>query len=146
MVFVSSKVPLAILIFDYEGTITYRAYSPTLCSDTIETEYNTQHDEEELDTFGQFLAKVYNKILYNLSDPLNNSTRYGRLLEIHTRDVHTPITEDCDMIYFSVYNHPNCNYRPVRRGAPILFHSLSSQNYAETHPEIVQVSAIHEYV
>lgn len=132
-------IPVAILIFDNNGILSYRAYSPT--------EYNflpegSNHDEE----FGQFLAHLYNRIAYDQLNPINNATNYGNLKEIHTRYLQIPITERNNICYFSTYIHPHCNYKPVHHESPVFFDQTQANNYANIQTELCHRSCPHEFI
>ena len=129
------NVPVAILIFDDDGQITYRAYSPTQYHFN-EDGSNPDHRSEQ---FGQFLASVYNRLAYNQLQPLNNATNYGRLKEVHTRHIQVPITQRGGICYFTTYVHQHCNYKPVHRMSPVFFDDIQANNYANR-------SCPHEFV
>lgn len=136
------NIPVAILIFDNEGQISYRAYSPT--------EYHFRPDGSNPDhsdgQFGQFLAHLYNRIAYNVQQPLNNATNYGRLKEIHTRHVQIPIASRGNVCYFTTYNHPHTNYKPVHMESPVFFDSNQANNYANMQPNLYHNNCPHEFV
>ncbi len=129
-----ANIPIAILIFDNGGQITYRAYSPR--------QYNLNNQNN--DQFGQFLADVYNKVSYNQHNPLNNATNYGRLKEVHTRHIPTPIQNRGNTCYFSTYIHPNINYKPINKNSPIFFDVLEAQHYANNEPNLYHFECYHE--
>ena len=64
------NIPVAILIFDNEGQISYRAYSPHEYHFNADGS-NPDHRSEQ---FGQFLANVYNRVSYDQLQPMNNAT------------------------------------------------------------------------
>jgi len=130
------SVPVAILIFDNDGQITYRAYSPS--------QYN--FNEEGSDHFGQFLARIYNRVSYNHNNPNNSNTYYGCLKEIHTRHLAIPINNRHDVCYFSTYNHPHTTYMPVHRQSPVFFDVNLANNYAETRHHLSHHRCEHEFV
>jgi hypothetical protein len=136
------NIPIAILIFDTDGHISYRAYSPT--------EYHFLPDGSNPDhrdgQFGQFLAHVYNRIAYDQTNPLNNSTPYGQLKEIHTRHIQIPISERHYICYFTTYIHQHCNYKPIHRESPVTFDQNQANNYANQQPNLCHRSCSHEFV
>jgi hypothetical protein len=136
------SIPVAILIFDNEGQISYRAYSPT--------EYHFRPDGSNPDhrdgQFGQFLARVYNRVAYNELQPLNNATNYGRLKEIHTRHVQIPIAQRFNICYFSTYIHRHTPYKPVHHESPIFFDLNQANNYANMQPNLCHPNCPHEFV
>jgi hypothetical protein len=137
-----SKVPIAILIFSENGQYVYRAYSPH--------EYRCLPDGSDPDhtdeQFGQFIANIYNHIAYNDRNPISNQTNYGRLLEIHTRHIEFPVDQRENRIWFSTYNHPYCNYRPVHRQSPIFFDVNSAINYQQQQQQLRHTSATHQLI
>lgn len=136
------NIPVAILIFDNDGQIFYHAYSPQ--------EYHFLPDGSNPDhrdgQFGQFLAHVYNRISYDIQNPMNNNTSLGRLKEIHTRHVQIPISNRNNTCYFSTYIHPHCNYKPVHRPSPVLFDQNQADNYANIQPNLYHFNCPHEFV
>lgn len=136
------NIPIAILIFENQGQISYRAYSPT--------EYHFRPDGSNPDhrdgQFGQFLAHLYTKVAYDQLNPLNNNTNYGQLKEIHTRHVQIHITSRNNICYFTTYNHPHTNYKPVHRESPVFFDVNHANNYSNQQPNLTNLSCIHEFV
>lgn len=135
------NIPVAILIFDNQGQISYRAYSPT--------EYHFLPDGSNPDNrdgqFAQFLAHLYTKVAYDQLNPLNN-TNYGQLKEIHTRYVQIPIAQRHNICYFTTYNHQHTNYKPVHRESPVFFDVNQANNYSNQQPNLTHLSCIHEFV
>ena len=136
------NIPVAILIFENNNIISYRAYSPTdyLFNDDGS---NPDHRSEQ---FGQFLARVYNRVAYDSMQPLNNNTNYGRIKEIHSRHIVMPIAERHNICYFTTYIHQHCNYKPVHRSSPVLFDANQANNYANMQPNLIPRSCDHEFV
>jgi hypothetical protein len=136
------NIPVAILIFDNQGEISYRAYSPT--------EYHFLPDGSNPDhrdgQFGQFLAHVYNRVAYDQQNPNNNNTNYGRLKEIHTRHIQIPINQRMGLCYFTTYIHPHCNYKPVHRNSPIFFDPNQASSYANLQPNLIHYNCPHEFI
>lgn len=136
------NIPVAILIFDNQGQISYRAYSPQ--------EYHFLPDGSNPDhrdgQFGQFLAHLYNRIAYDQQNPLNNNTNYGRLKEIHTRHVQIPIASRGNVCYFTTYVHQHCNYKPIHRESPVVFDSNQANNYANLQPNLIHLGCPHECI
>lgn len=136
------NIPVAILIFDNQGQITYRAYSPR--------EYHFLPDGSNPDhrdgQFGQFLAHVYNRVAYNEQQPLNNATNYGRLKEIHTRHVQIPISQRFNICYFTTYIHRHTPYKPIHRESPVFFDLNQANNYANMQPNLSHHNCPHEFV
>ena len=136
------NIPVAILIFDNQGQISYRAYSPS--------EYHFLPDGSNPDhrdgQFGQFLAHLYNRIAYDQLNPLNNATNYGRLKEIHTRHVQIPIGQRHNICYFTTYVHQHCNYKPIHRESPVFFDAIQANNYANLQPNLIHHSCVHELI
>jgi hypothetical protein len=136
------NIPVAILIFDDDGQITYRAYSPSQYHFN-EDGSNPDHRSEQ---FGQFLARVYNRIAYNELQPLNNATNYGRIKEVHTRHVMIPISERQDVCYFSTYIHQHTPYKPIHRNSPVMFNQDQANNYINQQPNLFHRNCPHEFV
>lgn len=136
------NIPVAILIFENEGIISYRAYSPT--------EYHFLPDGSNPDhrdgQFGQFLAHLYNHIAYDQLNPMNNNTPYGRLKEIHTRHVQIPIADRGNTCYFTTYVHQHCNYKPIHRESPVFFDQIQANNYANMQPNLSHHNCPHEFI
>ncbi len=136
------NIPIAILIFDNDGQIFYKAFSPR--------EYHFRPDGSNPDhrdgQFGQFLAHLYNRISYNQLEPLNNSTNYGRLKEIHTRHISIPIAARENTCYFTTYTHQNTPYKPVHINSPVFFDCGQAQNYANSQPNLSHQNCTHEFV
>lgn len=136
------NIPVAILIFENEGFISYRAYSPT--------EYHFLPDGSNPDhrdgQFGQFLAHLYHRIAYDQLNPMNNNTPYGRLKEIHTRHVQIPIANRGNTCYFTTYVHQHCNYKPIHRESPVFFDAIQANNYANMQPNLSHHNCPHEFV
>ena len=136
------NIPVAILIFDNEGQISYRAYSPTQYHFNSDGS-NPDHRSEQ---FGQFLAAVYNRVAYDQMNPLNNATNYGRLKEVHSRHIQVPIQNRGPTCYFTTYIHQHCNYKPVHRESPVVFDVIQAQNYAGIQPNLCHRECPHEFV
>jgi hypothetical protein len=136
------NVPVAILIFDNDGQISYRAYSPQHYYFN-EDGSNPDHRSEQ---FGQFLAAVYNRVAYDQLNPLNNNTNYGRLKEVHSRHVQVPIQNRGSVCYFTTYIHQHTPYKPVHRNSPVFFDDIQANNYASTQPNLFHRSCSHEFV
>lgn len=135
-------IPIAILIFDNDGIVSYKAYSPSQYQ-FLEDGSNPDHHSEQ---FGQFLARVYNRVAYNEQQPLNNATNYGRLKEIHTRHILVPINQRDNTCYFSTYIHPHTDYKPIHRESPVMFDRNLANNYINLQPNLCHHSCDHEIV
>ena len=136
------NIPVAILIFDNQGVISYRAYSPR--------EYHFLPDGSNPDhrdgQFGQFLAHLYYRIAYDVQNPMNNNTNFGQLKEIHTRHVQIPIADRHNTCYFTTYIHPHTLYKPVHRNSPVFFDQDRANNYINQQPNLFHLSCQHEFV
>lgn len=133
----NSPVPIAILIFKNKGEVSYRAYSPTV--------YDSTPDAHDV-AFPQFMDRLYAHLGLNAADPLNNQTRFGTLLEIHTRKITVTLLARTQHVYFSTYEHPDCTYNPIHTKSPIYFTEAFANNYASIHTELVHIKASHEFV
>lgn len=135
------SIPIAILIFDNDGQIFYRAYSST---QFIANEHD-QHIRTRM--FEQFLADINNHISYDQLNPANNNnTNYGRLKEIHTRYIQIPYSQRNDICYFTTYVHPHCTYNPVHINSPIFFDINEANNYININPNLVHRNCPHEFI
>ena len=136
------NIPVAILIFDNQGQISYRAYSPT--------EYHFLPDGSNPDhrdgQFSQFLAHLYNRVAYDQQNPNNNNTNYGRLKEIHTRHIQIPINQRMGPCYFTTHIHSHCNYKPIHRDSPIFFDPNQANSYANLQPNLTHYNCPHEFI
>jgi hypothetical protein len=139
----SMNIPIAILIFNDNGLISYRAYSPNSYHFN-EDGSNPDHRSEQ---FGQFLARVHNRVAHNSMNPMNNNTNFGLLQEIHTRHAQIPIAQrNNGTCYFSTYIHPHCNYKPVHRNSPVFFDTEKANTYAGQQPNLFHRECHHEFV
>lgn len=136
------NVPVAILIFDDAGQISYRAYSPREYHFN-EDGSNPNHRSEQ---FGQFLAAVYNRVAYDQLQPINNATNYGRLKEVHSRHVQVQLANRGNECYFSTYIHQHTPYKPVHRNSPVFFNQNDANNYINQQPNLYHRSCPHEFV
>lgn len=136
------NIPIAILIFENNGQVSYRAYSPNNYFFN-EDGSNPDHLSEQ---FGQFLARVHNRIAYDSMQPMNNATNYGRLKEIHSRHIMRSAGVSQDICYFTTYNNLHTNYKPVHRNSPLFFDVNQANNYANLQPNLTHISCIHEFV
>lgn len=133
----NNNIPIVILIFQNNGETLYRAYSPL--NYRLNNECNGT-------SYQRFIANVYNDISYNANTSL---TRYGILKEIHTRYLDTPLTYRDNIIFFSTFSHPLCNYKPVHKESPLFFNCQDSLNYIDRaiqlhNIELSQLSCSHE--
>jgi hypothetical protein len=113
------RIPVAIIIFDNDGQISYRAYSPTTWQEEGEAEIQ----------YGQFLARIYQRLTYNPLEPMNTGTPFGVMKEVHTRLHHSPLAHrEGSACYFTTYIHPHTPYKPVHRASPIFFNDHQSPN------------------
>jgi hypothetical protein len=133
----SLAIPVAILIFDNDGQITYRAYSPSR---------NTYEEIEDDEEFQQFLARLYNHLAYDNQNHLNNITNYGCLKEIHTRYIQIPIQQRGNSCFFSTYINRFTNYKPVHHPSPILFDVNEASDYANEQRNLIHCECPHEFI
>jgi hypothetical protein len=125
------NIPVAILIFDNDGQISYRAYSPT---DYFFNDDGSNPDHRS-EQFGQFLARVHNRVAYDSMQPMINNTNYGQIKEIHSRHIMVPISQ-----------RQTGNYKPVHRNSPVFFDANQANNYANMQPNLFHRSCDHEFV
>jgi len=138
---VNHRVPIAILIFTVDSQTLYKAYSPTNWQVVSENDY------PEFDIqLSQFLARLHNHIAYDPQNPSSNQTNYGNLQEIHVRHILMPVSSRGLTAYFSTYDHPHCNYRPIHRPSPVFFDPVEATNYSQVTPSLTPIMATHETV
>jgi hypothetical protein len=120
------NIPVAILIFENNGVISYRAYSPS--------EYHYHPDgttpDHRSEQFSQFIERVNNTVLYNPLDSNNNiTTRHGQLKEVYSDHILVPLNQRGDICYFYTYANEHCSYRPIHRASPIFFDEIQANNH-----------------
>jgi hypothetical protein len=128
--------PVAILIFDNDGHISYKAYSPI--------NYNFIEDDNDIQN-SQFLADLYSHIAYNDFQPLINTTNYGKLKEIHIRYIQIPNNRP-NTCYFTTNITPHCYYKSIHRDSPIFFDVIQAQIYANTQPTLYHCECSYEFI
>lgn len=124
------SIPVAILIFDNNGLISYRAYSPKMWPENIDV----------------FMTNLTNYVGYDVTMPNNNVTPYGLLKEIHTRLIDIPVEQRGLTCYFSTYTNNKTYYKPVHHESPIFFYTEPAQKYANQHPNLEHYICIHELI
>jgi hypothetical protein len=135
----TQDIPVAILIFEKDGCYSYRAYSPKNETTELDTTISNQ----------DFMNNIYKDINYNIDTPLNNITKHGLLLEVHTRYSSVPLHERSDTVYFGVYSHLHCKYKPVHTATPILFNVTNSgiyDNFTVDDNGVTMISTLHEFI
>jgi hypothetical protein len=147
------KIPIAILIFMENNNISYKAYSPANYNpmQVIDDSENTEDTDDTWDTydeneFDRFLERVYSRINYNPTNPLNNDTHFGKFQELHTRYIDVPLGARGNVVYFSTYEDPNCKYKVIHRESPILFDNRLANDYAQLQNQLNHESCSHEFV
>jgi len=136
------NIPVAILIFENDGHITYRAYSPNDYFFNDDGSNPDSHSEQ----FSQFLARVHNRVGYDSLQPMNNASIYGHLKELHSRHIMVSVTDRQGPCYFVTFVDPHCNYNPVHHNSPIFFDMNQANNYANLQPNLFHISCPHEFV
>jgi len=136
------KIPVAIITFDNNGLISYRAYSPNNYFSN-EDGSNLYNRSEQL---AQFLTHVYNRIGYDSIEIMNNVSNYGNIKEIHSRYIRIPITDRHNICYFSTFNHQHCNYKPIHVNSPVFFDENQADNYVNIQSNLFHNQCIHEFV
>jgi hypothetical protein len=139
-----STIPIAILIFENNEIYSYRSYSPANYDVNDNDIDNNEYIYEDL--YGQFLANIYNKIARDINQPLNNTTTFGNLKEIHIRYISIPLNQRDIICYFSTYEHPHCRYRPIHRESPINFDLTRAASYENQQPALGHHICSHEFV
>lgn len=145
MVSVPIPIPVAILIFEKDGSFEYKAFSPENYNATSELTHDDETPEFDIQ-YGQFLARIYNHISYNYLVPTDNTTSFGRLQEIHIRTSAVPVENRGDTVYFSTYCHSDCKYQPIHKPSPIFYKAAEAAHYAKLQTELIHLSAPHSTV
>ena len=132
------RSPISILIFcDPNDVIYYRAYVPS----QYQSERYSNTDEYDNEYY-RFMGAIYTDINYNLEDGLNNQTKYGKLLEHHTRWVELDLQNmDFSKVYFSLYENQHTDYLCIHHNSPIHFDIIQADNYASIQSELVRGEA-----
>jgi hypothetical protein len=135
-----SKIPISICIFDDAGQIMYRAYSPLEfdCPNNNSEEYDALYDD--------FIHRLYSHIEYDNNNPFSNNTRFGKLLETHTRHIDLPLAERQGQLYFSTFDSANCNYKPIHKESPIHFNPEWATTYANMQNQLGHRAAAHLFI
>jgi hypothetical protein len=110
---------LSILIFrDINGAILYKGFA----------------SKNEIDV-NDFMDKIYNEINYEPETPLDNTSKYGELLEHHTRNV--DILPNTNKVYFSLYQHEYTKYLCIHNKSPVFFEQSKADEYIMLQPELI---------
>ena len=130
------RIPIVIIIFDDGRNISYRAYSPTVWQTDI-----NENDDGFVDQYGQFLARVYQRVTYNPLEPMNTATPLGVMKEVHSRALMSPLVfREGGNCYFTTYIHPHTPYKPVHRVSPVFFSErLDANDYAAAAPGVLEL-------
>lgn len=136
------KIPVAILIFNHQDQIVYKAYSPT----KYEYPYDFSNPNFETDQYNQFISSLYLHVGYDLQTSLSNVTAYGKLLEIHSRHVSVPLADREDRCYFTVQLNQHTNYMPVHHTSPIFFDQQEAANRSPEQTDLEHLSCSHEFI
>jgi hypothetical protein len=118
-----STSPVAILVLDNNQYVAISTYNPTT-------------------DVSDFIVQLYNHIRYDVTTN-SNLTNIGPLREIHTRMIDTPITERGDTVWFSTYQHPLTQYRPVHRPSPVTFSQAIASSWRAQQPMLHHESCQH---
>ena len=134
----SIYAPIVILIFDNNGQIEYRAYSP-VSYNPEDTSSNTKSIQ-----FHNFLDRVHSAISF---DELHNgnNTPFGKLLERHYRFL-PDLELRKDICYFTTYTNPHCHYKPIDVLSPIHFNEDNAVEYASIHSSMFHRYCTHHFV
>lgn len=132
-----TTIPITLLTFNKNGNILYRAYSPTVYSNS----------QLHLNQHEHFRSAIMQMIGYDeQNSPNSTETVHGTLLEIFTDYIDIPINERNMTVYFSLYQSPYTSYPCIHRNSPITFNEYEAIQYAEMQPELIHTSAKHELV
>ncbi len=130
-------IPIAIVISqDLGGNVNYTAFSPK--------EYNVGSDTRKR-LYEKFMSKLYQHISYDPTNILNNNTRLGKIMEIHTRFIRVPLDQRRVLVNFSTFDHPSCNYKPIHHATPLKFGALTEEEFNERR-QYTQTIARHDFV
>ena len=129
--------PISILIIrDPNDVIIYKGY--------LSTQYESERVSDAYDydsDYYRFMGAIYTDINYSVEDVLNNQTKYGKLLEHHTRWVEVdPQNMDLSQAYFSLYENQNTDYLCMHHNSPIFFNVVQADNYAAVQTELIRGS------
>lgn len=131
----ASLSPVSILTFrNSNDEIIFKAFVPRSYSEPV--------DPADPDSdFDQFIQNIYQNIEYNPETPLNNSTKYGKFIEHHTRfvRVHLEALKEGDVVYFSLYEHSLTNYLCIHRESPINFDKELAMQYSSLQSDLIHV-------
>ena len=97
--------PIVVLIFDNRGVIQYKAYSPNLYRSIENNTSSCENIDDAVEELGRLLARVYNRVMYDNHNPLNNETMHGKLKEVHTRFIDVPLSSRKNKAFIKVYNN-----------------------------------------
>lgn len=131
------RCPISILIIrDPNDVIIYKGYLPSQYQSQRES--NTEQYDNE---YYRFMGAIYTDINYSVEDGLNNQTKYGKLLEHHTRWIEVdPQNTDLSQTYFSLYENQHTDYLCIHHNSPIYFNVLQADNYASIQTELIRGS------
>ncbi len=131
----ASLSPVSILTFrNSNDEIIFKAFVPQSYSEPV--------DPADPDSdFDQFIQNIYQNIEYNPASPLNNSTKYGKFIEHHTRfvRVHLDALKDGDLVYFSLYDNSITYYPCIHRQSPINFDEELAMQYSSLQTDLIHV-------
>ncbi len=133
----ANKMPVIILILkNDDGVVFYKAFSPSSYTPP-------QDDEIDYDAdFENFKMRMYSYINYN-HNGIDNTTNLGKLLEVHSRHITTPLDQRGNTVWFSTYQHPDTTYFCVHRPSPIHFSQDSAIAYQNMQPALIHTSCEH---
>lgn len=133
----ANSSPIIILILkNDDGNVSYKSFSPAHYSPP-------QDDALDYDVdFQTFQERVYDYIGYD-NNVLFNITNFGRLLEVHSRHITTPIEQRGNTIWFSTYQNSHTDYLCIHRPSPIHFSQDNAVAYQNMQPELVHTSCEH---
>ncbi len=148
--------PISILIFrDPNDEIQYKAYIPREYNSETNLQFvntatnrqsggsNVTSTNQEYDNeYYRFMGAIYTDINYSIEDGLNNETKYGKLLEHHTRFIEIDLQNmDYSKVYFSLYQNQHTNYLCIHNNSPVYFDMIQADNYASIQSELMRGKA-----
>jgi hypothetical protein len=130
-----ATAPIVILVFDNNGEIEYRAFSPS------SYKHEDISSNNKSDQFNNFIKRVHSAIsLRNTND-----TIYGRIYERNYRFLPN-LLERGDICYFTLCRDESGHYKSIDIQSPIHFTELDAVKYARYNNTGFHRYCMHYYV
>ena len=135
------NLPVVIMIFNNNGKISYRSYSPA--SHHLTDDYYNYDSDSNIspEQCKHFYICVYNAITLH-NEYVNNIARREMLVWVHNLLSTKPCVERGNTLYFTTCKD---KYH-IDENGPILFDSVLAQEYANDNPNVSHHSCSHEFV